>query len=63
MIEKSRLTLETIDKRLSNIEKVLYTIVNALEKQTSGKALNEELKELKKEVACLADERTIFKKN
>lgn len=61
MIEKSRLTLETIDKRLSNIEKVLYAIVNALEKQTSGKALNEEIVQLRKDVACLAEERTIFK--
>ncbi len=62
MIERNRLNLESIDKRLSVIEEYLVKVVHLFEKQTSGKALNEELNQLKKEVACLADERTIFKK-
>lgn len=63
MIERNKLTLENIDKRLNVIEEYLVKLVTLFEKQTSGKALNEELTKLKKEVACLADERTIFKKN
>lgn len=63
MIERNRISLESIDKRLTVIENHLVKLVTVFEKQTSGKALSEEINELKKEVACLADERTIFKKN
>lgn len=61
MIEKSRLTLEEIAKHLETIEMFLTRLVESLEISTSGKALNEEIVQLRKDVACLAEERTIFK--
>lgn len=61
MLEKTKTTLESIDKRLSVIEDYFVRLTIALEKQTSGKALNEEIVQLRKDVACLAEERTIFK--
>lgn len=60
MKEETRLTIEQIDKRLGNIETVLLRLVEALETITSGKALNEEIVDLKKEVKCLKEEYIIF---
>lgn len=60
MKEETRLTIEQIDKRLENIETVLLRLVEALETITSGKALNEEILDLKKEVKCLKEEYIIF---
>lgn len=60
MKEETRLTIEQIDKRLGNIEMVLLKLVEALETITSGKALNEEISDLKKEVKCLKEEYIIF---
>jgi len=63
MLEKTRISFEAIEQRLSTIEDYLIKLVTALETQTSVKSLSEEISQLKKEVACLTDERTIFKKN
>lgn len=60
MKEETRLTVQQIDKRLENIETILLRLVEALETITSGKALNEEILDLKKEVKCLKEEYIIF---
>lgn len=60
MKEETRLTVQQINKRLENIETVLLRLVEALETITSGKALNEEILDLKKEVKCLKEEYIIF---
>lgn len=62
MTNGTKITLESIDKRLGNIENFLVRLVEAMEKETTGKALTEQIAEVKKDLACLQDERTIFKK-
>ena len=60
MINDTQTTLNEIAKSISNIETVLLRLVEALETITSGKALNEEILDLKKEVRCLKEEYIIF---
>lgn len=62
MTDRTKISLESIDKRLSNIEMFLIRLVQAMETETTGKALTEQIAEVKKDLACLEDERTIFKK-
>ena len=60
MIKDTQTTLNDIAKSISNIETALLKLVEALETITSGKALNEEILDLKKEVRCLKEEYIIF---
>ena len=60
MIQDTQTTLNDIAKSISNIETALLKLVEALETITSGKALNEEILDLKKEVRCLKEEYIIF---
>lgn len=62
MTDRTKISLESIDKRLSTIETFLMRLVQAMETETTGKALTEQIAEVKKDLACLEDERTIFKK-
>ena len=55
-------TLDRIDQRLDNIEKALMSLLDVFENITSSKSLTEEITELKKEVAKLSEERSIFNK-
>lgn len=60
MREETQITLNEVAKRIENIETALLKLVEALETITSGKALNEEILDLKKEVKCLKEEYIIF---
>ena len=60
MIKDTQTSLNDIAKSISNIETALLKLVEALETITSGKALNEEILDLKKEVRCLKEEYIIF---
>ena len=60
MIKDTQTTLNEIAKSISKIETALLKLVEALETITSGKALNEEILDLKKEVRCLKEEYIIF---
>ena len=62
MRDEVRNTLNSIGKRLENIETCLMKLLEALETLTSGKALNEELAEIKRDVLKLSEERNIFNK-
>ena len=63
MREETQITLNEVAKRIENIETALLKLVEALETITSGKALNEEILDLKKEVKCLKEEYIIFNQN
>lgn len=60
MRQDTQVTLNKLAERIENIETVLLRLVEALETITSGKALNEEILDLKKEVRCLKEEYIIF---
>lgn len=62
MIEHTRATIDTINKRLENIETCLMKLIDVFENVTEVKALSEEIKEIKKDVAKLSEERNIFNK-
>ena len=60
MRQETQVTLNKLAEKIENIETVLLRLVEALETITSGKALNEEILDLKKEVRCLKEEYIIF---
>ena len=60
MKQDTQVTLNKLAEKIENIETVLLRLVEALETITSGKALNEEILDLKKEVRCLKEEYIIF---
>lgn len=60
MRQDTQVTLNKLAEKIENIETVLLRLVEALETITSGKALNEEILDLKKEVRCLKEEYIIF---
>ena len=60
MRQETQVTLNKLAERIENIETALLRLVEALETITSGKALNEEILDLKKEVRCLKEEYIIF---
>lgn len=60
MLQETQVTLNKLAEKIENIETVLLRLVEALETITSGKALNEEILDLKKEVRCLKEEYIIF---
>ena len=62
MIKDTQTTLKDIAKSISNIETSLFKLVDALEKITSVKALNQEIDEIKSTVLKLSEERNIFNK-
>lgn len=62
MTETTRLTLQDISDRLTRIENLFSQLVDLLGNHLSVRSIEEEVKELKTEVACLTDERTIFNK-
>lgn len=62
MIKDTQTTLNDIAKSISNIETCLFKLVDALEKITSVKALNQEIDEIKSTVLKLSEERNIFNK-
>ena len=55
-------TISFEQKSISNIETCLFKLVDALEKITSVKALNQEIDEIKSTVLKLSEERNIFNK-
>lgn len=60
MLEQNRKTLKSIDERLTKIEGYFSQLLDLLGNHLSAKTMEEELTELKKELACLTEERTIF---
>ena len=60
MRQDTQVTLNKLAEKIENIETALLNLVAALETITSGKALNEEILDLKKEVRCLKEEYIIF---
>lgn len=62
MLEQNRKTLQSIDERLTKIEGYFSQLLELLGNHLSAKTMEEELIELRKELECLTEERTIFNK-
>lgn len=62
MLQETQVTLNKLAERIENIETSLLKLVDCFEQITAVKSLHEEIIEIKKDVAKLAEEHNIFNK-